>query len=208
VLALADVDWQTFTETAIGTFAGGWGAGEFAHRVALLFQECLTQQAYQTFLPTLKAVDVTHMLPQVSTPTLVLHRRQVTQLGVQAARGLAARIPNARLALLEGQSVYEVFGETESVATALEEFLSEGQTERREPEPGVPTGMTAILFADIVDSTALTERLGDTAFRAKARELDEAMRAAIRDNGGTAVEGKTLGDGVLAVFTSAKQAIA
>jgi len=34
------------------------------------------------------------------------------------------------------------------------------------------------------------------------------MRAAIRDNGGTAVEGKTLGDGVLAVFTSAKQAIA
>lgn len=71
VLALADVDWQTFTETAIGTFAGGWGA--------LLFQECLTQQAYQTFLPTLKAVDVTNMLPQVSAPTLVLHRRQVTQ---------------------------------------------------------------------------------------------------------------------------------
>jgi adenylate cyclase len=34
------------------------------------------------------------------------------------------------------------------------------------------------------------------------------MRTAIRDNGGTPVEGKTLGDGVLAVFTSAKQAIA
>jgi len=33
------------------------------------------------------------------------------------------------------------------------------------------------------------------------------MRVAIRDSGGTAVEGKTLGDGVLAVFTSAKQAI-
>ena len=62
-------------------------------------------------------------------------------------------------------------------------------------------------FADSVDSTALTERLGDDAFREKARELDAAMRAAIRDNGGTAVEGKTLGDGVLAVFTSAKQAI-
>ena len=33
------------------------------------------------------------------------------------------------------------------------------------------------------------------------------MRSAIRANGGTAIEGKTLGDGVLAVFTSAKQAI-
>ncbi|HEY8767224.1 MAG TPA: adenylate/guanylate cyclase domain-containing protein, partial [Dehalococcoidia bacterium] len=40
------------------------------------------------------------------------------------------------------------------------------------------------------------------------RALDEAMRVAIRENGGSPVEGKTLGDGVLAVFTSAKQAIA
>src|SRR5207247_9820104 len=55
-------------------------------------------------------------------------------------------------------------------------------------------------------STVLTERLGDDAFRNKARGLDEAMRAAIRENGGTAVEGKTLGDGVLAVFMSAKAA--
>jgi class 3 adenylate cyclase len=69
-------------------------------------------------------------------------------------------------------------------------------------------GTAIILFADIVDSTALTERLGDDAFRQKARVLDEAMRSAIRDNGGSPVEGKTLGDGVLAVFTSAKQAIA
>src|SRR5207245_7275414 len=64
------------------------------------------------------------------------------------------------------------------------------------------------LCAGMVASTALTERFGDSAFREKARNLDEAMRAAIRESGGTAVEGKTLGDGVLAVFTSAKQAIA
>ncbi len=63
--------------------------------------------------------------------------------------------------------------------------------------------MTAILFADIVDSTALTERLGDAAFREKARELDGALRAIIREHGGTPIEGKLLGDGVLAVFTSA-----
>ena len=61
--------------------------------------------------------------------------------------------------------------------------------------------------ADIADSTALTERLGDAAFRDKARELDTALRAAIRDNAGTPIEGKLLGDGVLAVFTSARQAI-
>jgi class 3 adenylate cyclase len=61
---------------------------------------------------------------------------------------------------------------------------------------------------DIADSTALTERLGDTAFRARARDLDATLRTIIRDNAGTAIEGKLLGDGVLAVFTSARQAIA
>ncbi len=60
---------------------------------------------------------------------------------------------------------------------------------------------------DIAESTALTERLGDAAFRAKARELGGALRALIRECGGTPVEGPTLGDGVLAVFTSAREAI-
>ena len=60
---------------------------------------------------------------------------------------------------------------------------------------------------DIVDSTALTERLGDAAFRAKAREIDGALRATIRECAGQPVEGPTLGDGVLAVFTSAREAI-
>jgi class 3 adenylate cyclase len=64
-----------------------------------------------------------------------------------------------------------------------------------------------ILFADIADSTALTERLGDAAFRARARDLDAALRTVIRDHAGTPIEGKLLGDGVLAVFTSARQAI-
>ena len=63
------------------------------------------------------------------------------------------------------------------------------------------------MFADIVDSTALTERLGDAAFRAKARDLDSTLRAVIRDNAGTPIEGKLLGDGVLATFASARQAI-
>ncbi|MBI1885143.1 MAG: adenylate/guanylate cyclase domain-containing protein, partial [Chloroflexi bacterium] len=64
-----------------------------------------------------------------------------------------------------------------------------------------------ILFADIADSTALTERLGDAAFREKARELDAALRSAIASAGGSAVEGRALGDGVLATFASAKEAI-
>jgi class 3 adenylate cyclase len=71
----------------------------------------------------------------------------------------------------------------------------------------VPSGTVIILFADIADSTGLTERLGDASFREKARALDESLRRAIESNGGTPIEGKLLGDGVLAVFTSARHAI-
>ena len=60
---------------------------------------------------------------------------------------------------------------------------------------------------DIADSTALTERLGDAAFREKARDLDTTLRTLIRENAGTPIEGKLLGDGVLSVFTSARHAI-
>ena len=63
------------------------------------------------------------------------------------------------------------------------------------------------MFADIVDSTGLTERIGDTSFRNKARELDATLRRVIEGAGGTAIAGRTLGDGVLATFPAARQAI-
>jgi class 3 adenylate cyclase/mannose-6-phosphate isomerase-like protein (cupin superfamily) len=71
-----------------------------------------------------------------------------------------------------------------------------------------PAGTAIIFFADIADSVTLTERLGDAAFRERARELDGSLRTIIRDNTGTPIEGRLLGDGVLSTFTSASQAIA
>jgi class 3 adenylate cyclase len=67
--------------------------------------------------------------------------------------------------------------------------------------------MTAILFADIANSTAQTERMGDMAFRVKARDLDASLRSIIAESGGTTIDAKTLGDGVLATFPAASQAI-
>jgi class 3 adenylate cyclase/putative methionine-R-sulfoxide reductase with GAF domain len=74
-------------------------------------------------------------------------------------------------------------------------------------DQALPSGTAVILFTDIVGSTELTERLGDTAFRERARQLDVTLRRLIREGSGVPVEGKLLGDGVLAVFTSARQAI-
>jgi adenylate cyclase len=71
-----------------------------------------------------------------------------------------------------------------------------------------PSSTAVILFTDVVASTALTERMGDAAFRDASRALDQQIRAAIRDNGGTPIEGKVLGDGVMGTFASAHEAIA
>ena len=155
-------------------------------------------------LRAINQVDVTGFLAQVRVPTLILHRRQAAWPDIDVARDLASHIPDARLALLEGESFAPYLGNTDAVLTAIDEFLGEGEEARA---GALPEGMAVILFTDIAESTSLTEQLGDAGFRAKARDLDERLREVIREAGGTAVEGKVLGDGVMAVFASARQAI-
>jgi len=122
---------------------------------------------------------------------------------------MAAEIPNARLAILDGASLAPWLETPGDSVNAILEHLGEAIDKPDRATDGLLLQGTAIiLFADIADSTALTERLGDAAFREKARELDESLRKAIASNGGTAIEGKLLGDGVLAVFGAARAAIA
>lgn len=108
-------------------------------------------------------------------------------------REIASAIPNAQVVPMRFEP--SAFVETPQVRNAIEESAPP-QPQRRE----LLSGTTIILFADGAESTALTERLGDAPFREKARELDSALRTAISSNGGTAIEGQVLGDGVLATF--------
>jgi class 3 adenylate cyclase len=146
-------------------------------------------------------------LPQVAAPTLILDSAATLAVPRRNARLLASGIPNAQLLHLGPEAPFE----NEEGTRAVEEFLSDGQrTQAAIPVASKGAGgsdTAIILFADIVDSTALTESLGDAAFREKARDLDTTLRTIIRENSGTPIEGKLLGDGVLAVFTSARQAI-
>jgi class 3 adenylate cyclase len=199
--SLIDKDWQLYSETTAHVLLG-WSEGEPARRYASLMRESVTPEALAELFLKTAAWEVTDLLPEVSARTLVMQRRNAHP-GLASAHVLSAGIPAASLAVLEGDSQVPYLGDWQAVLKTIVDFLHEEGA----AAVGLPSGMTAILFADIVDSTALTERLGDAAFRAKARDLDATLRSVIRDHTGTPIEGKLLGDGVLAVFTSARQAI-
>jgi class 3 adenylate cyclase len=200
-----DKNWELYTNT-LAHVRLGWSEGEPARRFAAVMRESMSPQALHASIAAFQDLDVTDLLPQVACPALVLHRRQMSWLPVDVAKDLAARLPDARLALIEGESGAPYLGDADGVLDTIAEFLGLDDAPAPRPRASV-SGTAIILFADVADSTGITELLGDAQFRAKARDLDALMRAAIRRSGGTAIEGKLLGDGVLALFTSARQAI-
>jgi class 3 adenylate cyclase/DNA-binding CsgD family transcriptional regulator len=199
--ALIDEDWGLYTESLLSG-ALRWAQGENVRRAASAFRDGMTPDVERAIFAATDKFDVSELLPLVRCPTLVLHHQEFPLIDASLSRTLAARIPNARVKLFEGPLPAAAdFGA--GLAGAIEDFLGVAKS----PERLLPSGMAIIFFADIADSTALTEQLGDRAFRAKARELDGALRSVIPEHAGIPIEGKLLGDGVLAVFTSARQAI-
>jgi class 3 adenylate cyclase len=72
-------------------------------------------------------------------------------------------------------------------------------------EPYTESGFRAILFTDIVDSTRLTQELGDLAAMKLLRAHDSAVRSALSRFGGSEV--KHTGDGIMAAFDSASRSV-
>ena len=209
VRVLADKDWKLFTETWAHA-AFGWAGGDRARRFAELRRESTSSDVTLAMWSAFDEIDVTDLLDQVTVPTLVMHRRKNPIISIDGIRSLAAGIKDARLVLFEGGEGVPFLGDVDAVLQTIDEFL--GLEVPASPTPPadapLPQGTAIILFADIANSTGLTEELGDAAFREKARALDTALRDAISAAGGTAIEGKLLGDGVLATFNAAREAIA
>ena len=203
--ALSEQDWETFTET-LAHVMFGWSEGEQARRVAALTRESITRETWQVMSLAARADDVTALLPQIKSPTLVFHRRQIPFPTVDIARGLASRIPEARLVLLEGTSPIPLLEDLDAVVTAIDELPGEGEEAAAGAEALVPGGLVTILFTDMESSTATRQRLGD----AKAQELvrihNTIVREALKAHGGS--ETKHTGDGIMASFTTASSALA
>jgi len=202
LVGLIDKDWELYAE-AVAHARLGWTAGEQASRFASLIRDSTTPEALRLFLKSIGGFDVTALLPLVTPATLVLHRRQVPLPNVGLARVLASRIPDARLIVLEGASMFPTVGDVDSFLRAIDEFLDE--SEATTTDPSEPGAFRTILFTDVEGSTALTDRLGDAKARDLLRQHERVVRAALKEHGGSEV--KTLGDGFMASFSSATKAL-
>jgi pimeloyl-ACP methyl ester carboxylesterase/DNA-binding CsgD family transcriptional regulator len=115
-------------------------------------------------------LDVTGLLPKLRVPALVVHRRGSRAVKFDLGRQLAALIPGAQLAVLEGR-MQPVFAEDELAAAAtVAGFLREqpdrstgAAAPRRRPDASELTGRERQVVDLIVDGSTNTEiakRLG------------------------------------------------
>jgi class 3 adenylate cyclase len=146
-------------------------------------------------------IDVRHVLPTVTAPTLVLHCTDDPFIPVGHSRYLGEHIPGARYVEIDGD--FHVSWRPERYAPMLEEieqFLT-GAVGEREADRVLKT----VLFTDIVDSTATAGRLGDARWREVLDSHDRIVRRELDRHRGTEVN--TTGDGFLAAFDGPARAI-
>jgi class 3 adenylate cyclase/pimeloyl-ACP methyl ester carboxylesterase len=196
-MELLDRDWEMFVDNRLTLAAGDTTEGVEMKAFRDYYLACVTEETDRLLRRELGNDDATESLASVETPTLILHHTGTRTRPTEFARRLAAGIHGSKLILLNGG----IAGQWSRVVSATVNFV------KGDAPVSQASGAAVILFTDIADSTALTERLGDTRFRDASRALDAGLRSAIREAGGAAIDGKLLGDGVLATFPSAARAI-
>jgi class 3 adenylate cyclase len=154
------------------------------------------QQAFEAFLD----IDVRDLLPAVSQPTLVLHRRGDRAVNRRAGQYLADHIPGARYAELEGIDHAIYVGDVDAVIDEIEQFMT---GTRRAVE--VDRIITTVMFVDIVGSTRTAAALGDRTWHDLLATTTATLRTQLTTHRGREV--KTLGDGLMATFDGPARSI-
>ncbi len=155
----------------------------------------------------ISTLDVRPELPQVQAPTLVLHRIRAVGVPLEAARSIAAAVPDARLIVLEGDSVHQSLGD-QSYLDSMFEFLDADRdaVRAREPAAAEPERVLATaLFTDIVGATERMATLGDRGWREVITRHHDLVRKQLERFRGREID--TIGDGFFAAFDRPEQAV-
>lgn len=128
-------DWESFTN-AFAHLAFGWTDSETAAQYAELTRAAISQRSMIALWEETMTLDVSADAARISTPTLVLVRRDAVFSGVHEARELTQAIPTARLTVLDGAAPAPFLEDGQIVIETIIEFMESAAI----PESrGVPT---------------------------------------------------------------------
>lgn len=147
-----------------------------------------------------RTIDVRPVLASVRVPTLVLHRVHDKVISVEQGRYLGRMIPNAKYVELAGGDHLHCYGDSESIAAEMEEFVTGSR-----PTPPSNRFLATVLFTDIVGSTTIAADLGDERWCALLDRHDAVVADTLRLHRGKMVN--PTGDGMLAVFDGPGRAV-
>jgi pimeloyl-ACP methyl ester carboxylesterase/DNA-binding CsgD family transcriptional regulator len=134
--------WQTSWTTQLGAavralILANWGLGSktladwflpgaepaAVEWFARMQREAATAETAVELLVSAMREDQTDLFPRIAVPALVMNRRGDPVVPLETARELAALIPGARLAALEGDIHIPEFGDSRGVIQAIREFV-------------------------------------------------------------------------------------
>jgi DNA-binding CsgD family transcriptional regulator/pimeloyl-ACP methyl ester carboxylesterase len=130
---MMEQSWELYTQLE-GYRYSGWTGGPAAEWYTHYIQQSVSPAGFAAALKEIRGVDVRHLLPRVQVPTLVMTRPQAhhgmlaegddsPMARLDLSQELAANIPNAELALLEGDHINPFEGDLDGFIRVLDEFL-------------------------------------------------------------------------------------
>jgi pimeloyl-ACP methyl ester carboxylesterase len=146
------------------------------------------------------AIDIRHVLPVISVPTLVLHSPLDQLIEVEQGRYLARHIPGAKLVEYDSVDHVPYLQGADTVVEEIEEFLTGVRTSSE-----VDRVLATVMFTDLVGATDRAALLGDRRWHDLLSTHHSAVRCELARYRGTEID--TAGDGFFAAFDGPARAI-
>ena len=164
--------------------------------LARLERQSATPRAARLLVRLISQIDISAAVDAIPVSTLVLHRQDDPVVGIEQGEGLAERISDARLVVLPGRDHWIYSGDLDPLIDHIEEFVTGSH------QPSGPASadrvLATVLFVDIVESTANTQRLGDRTWTALLDQFQTTVGTVVASHRGELVN--TTGDGAVAIF--------
>ena len=114
-----------------------------------------------------RQINVTHVLPAIHVPTLLIAKAEDVEFPIARMRWLTEQIVAARIVELPGDEHFFWVGEYDSMLSEIERFVDALSHAEAELERFLAT----VLFTDIVGSTETGVRMGDRAGKTSSKSI-------------------------------------